>query len=297
MRVIGLILALTFVTVALFAQQPAENVVAKVNDIEITAEDLQTGNMDKMDMFMEDASGGRRQRNIDPDHAEWMLEETINQTLMYNEAEKSGMAEDPDVLAMVEAYKRAAMVQMYIDKVLYEEVKPTEEEIREEYEQTDRFNQDPHAEVIRVWGRDEEDVRNRFEQMNDMSDEGQQYEHVYYHELERKGNDGNVSADGSTVEGRMNPEYSDKLDMIESVRQAKAGDIVGPMQIGERWVMIEVVRQVPAGKRPFEEVREEIERYMTQERLHRAMEEKVQELRKSSTVTIYYENLNKAFSE
>ncbi len=287
-----------------FAQQPAQNVVAKVNDIEITAEDIMTGESDKM--MMESQAGAtnmrkpRGQRQMDINQAEWMLEQTINQALMLREAEKSGMAKDADVLAMVEAYKRAIMVQTYINKVLYEQVKPSEEELRKEYEQPGRFQIDAHAQIIRAWGSTEQEVRTRLDEMKKQMQSGEQrYEQMFFHELEhqRKMKEQDASG-GNASSTQRRGDNEGKSDMVERVNKAKAGELVGPIQLDEhQWVLIEVVKQVPAGKRPFDEVREEIERVLIEERLRKAQQDKVAELRKSATVTIFYENLNKAFGK
>lgn len=286
-----------------FAQQPAQNVVAKVNDIEITAEDLMTGEPDKM--MMENQAGAtnmrkpRGQKQMDVNQAEWMLDQTINQALMLREAEKSGMAKDADVLAMVEAYKRAIMVQTYISKVLYEQVKPSEEEIRKEYEQPGKFQIDAHAQIIRAWGSSEQEVRTRLDEMKKQMQGGEQrYEQMFYHELEHQRKMREQDASGGNTSSGRQKDSEGKSDMVERVNKAKAGELVGPIQLDEhQWVLIEVVKQVPAGKRPFEEVREEIERVLTEERLRKAQQDKVAELRKSATVTIFYENLNKAFGK
>lgn len=280
---------------SVFAQEVSEDVVAKVNDIEITAQDLISAQYEKSmfgNEFMTDGSRSRQKLNLNPERAEWLLDQTIDQTLLFNEAEKSGMADDPDVIAKVDAYKRAAMVQAYIDKVLYEEIKPTEEEIREEYNNSARYNQEAHAEVIRAWGNSEDEVRKRFEEIkNEMEGRGN-YERVYYGELERK----NISSDGSSKNVQHQDEEA-KLQMVELIKEAETGEIVGPVQIGDQWMMTEIVRQIPAGKKPFDEVKDDIERNMVQERLRKAQQEKIQQLRKSAVVTVYYENLNKAFEK
>ena len=215
---------------------------------------------------------------------------------MLNEAEAAGMANDPDVKAQVEAFKRAMMVQNYIDKVLYEQVKPSEEEIREEYNQPGRYEQQAHAKVIRTWGSSEEEVRNRLPEMKNTPEGSAHYEKMYFQELDHMRE---RTADGSGRQGNNEAKEKDgHFRMMEQVRDAKAGSTVGPMELGnQQWVMIEVVEQLPAGKRPFEEVRDEIERNMVRDRLNKAQQDKIQELRKSAVVTIYYENLNKAFEQ
>ncbi len=279
----------------IFAQEVSEDVVAKVNDIEITAQDLISAQYEKSmfgNEFVTDGSRSRQKQKINPERAEWLLDQTIDQTLLFNEAEKADMADDPDVLAKVDAYKRAAMVQAYIDKVLYEEIKPSEEEIREEYNNSARYNQEAHAEVIRAWGNSEDEVRKRFEEMkNEMEGRGN-YERIYFGELERR----NVDSDGTSKNIRREDEDT-KLQMVELVKEAETGEIIGPIQIGDQWVMAEIVRQIPAGKKPFDEVKNDIERSMVQERLRKAQQEKIQQLRKSAVVTVYYENLNEAFEK
>ncbi len=297
MRAVYALLVLIMLAGAVFSQQPAANVVAKVNDIEITAEDILQGDAEKNMMtreHMTNASGQRRQRDVNPEQAEWMLDQTINSTLMLKEAEAAGMADDPDVKSQVEAYQRAIMVQNYIDKVLYEQVKPSEEEIRAEYDKSDRYMQQAHAKIIRAWGNTEEEVRNRLQEMKGSPEGQAHFEKMHFQELEYMRD---MSADGSGRQGNNRSSEKDAhFTVMELVRDAKAGSTVGPIEVGEnQWTMVEVVEQVPAGKRPFDEVREDIERNMVRERLNQAQQDKIQELRKSAVVTIYYENLNKAF--
>jgi len=298
MRAFYTVIVLFLIAGAAISQQPAANVVAKVNDIEITTEDLMAGDAEKNMMtreYMSNASGQRRQRNVNPDQAEWMLDQTINNTLMLKEAEAAGMADDPDLKTQVEAFKRAMMVQYYIDKVLYEQVKPSEEEIRAEYDKSERYMQQAHAKIIRAWGNTEEEVRNRLQEMKERPETQASYEKMHFQELEYERSS---TADGSGRQGNAQGEKDSHFRMMELVRDAKAGSTVGPMEIGEnQWTMVEVIEQVPAGKRPFDEVREDIERNMVRERLNIAQQEKIQELRKSAVVTVYYENLNKAFGQ
>jgi len=295
------------VVFSVFAQTPAENVVATVNGEDITIEDLTSGQVSEKgfsDAFMDQNSRSRRHK-ANADQADWLLEEAINRSLMLTEAKKVGMAEDSDVAEAVAAFKKAVMVDMYVNKVLILEAKPTEEEILAEYEQTSRYNQQAHAEVIRRWVQSEEEAQAIIAEIGKVDiqnpDGGYNIDHFYYQEYEKEARqrDGVRSADSDTKNGssRGGNESDQKMELMELVKVAKTGDIIGPVQQGQSWVVVRVVRQVPEGKRSFEEVSDEIEGYLTQQNLRELQQKKQEELRKSATVTVYNENLNKAFSE
>ncbi len=304
-RAITMLCLLGAFAAVMFGQTaPPEDVVATVNGTNITIEDMTAGAQGDNDMIRHSIrkrangnSGRRQQIHGDP---EWMLEQAINQTLIMEEAEKAKMGEDPDVLAATESFKRAMMVEMYYSKVLAEQVKPSEEEILKEYEQTGRFNVEQHALVVRQWAQSEEEANSRIEEMKatDLNDPNIGLDMMFFPEY--RGDDeshqgGNRGSNADRSDGKRGDERNSKMEMYDQVKAASPGDIVGPINMGGSFEIILVAKQVPAGKRPFEEVKDEIESYMIEERLNDLRNSQQEELRKNATITVYYENLNKAF--
>ncbi|RKZ30778.1 hypothetical protein DRQ36_04255 [bacterium] len=301
-----LIITLALCISLLFAQeQIPENVVAKVNEVEITVEELTDQNnemVSQIERFYSKTAGSSRVvRRIGSRNAEDLLERAINKTLILEEAEKANMAQDPDVLAATEAFKNSMMIEMYFQKVLIEEARPSIEEVKEEYEKSNRFYEPERAKIISIKAENAEIAEQKAAELRaiDIENLGEgRYNIEIVRVPKSKENVQGSSASnanrderkGSKLRGRSQTGYSMLAD-------AEPGDVIGPIEQGNRYIVMLVLEKIPEGKKPFEEVKEELTRSITERNLAGLRRKKEEELRKNATVTIYYENLNKAFAE
>jgi len=290
-------------TICLGQAPKSDKVVATVNGVDITIDDLKTQQFEKMDptqMMRPNMGMGSQMSPGDP---EGQLEAAIKRTLVFMEAQKNNMANDADVLTMTEAYKKNVMVEMYYKKVVAAQAKPTDAEVKAEYDNSQRYVLPKRAKVIQNWSPDEPTAKSFAEKLKTVDlktpeASGLPIETIPIYDIppeqakavdaaNRGSTSSNVPPDKTAKEG--------KEALMTTLADAKPGQIIGPNQEGPGYRTILVIEKLPAGKRPFEEVKDELTREMTERRLAELRQKKESELRKNATVTIYYENLNKAF--
>jgi len=289
-RILMLIICLLIVLPIIAQTAQNEDVIATVNNRDITVEDLKAVSSEKMNY----ETGihqiySDRNRNMDEEinsgQAEWLLEEAISNHLILSEAQSANVSENGGYKAELESIKKSLMVKYYYIQELLPKAKPSQEEIEEEYNREGRFEQPERAEVMMRWERTEEEARkwlDKFANMDEKELAEGNLETMRIHEEEITYEDGS----------NQNNREEGKFQLMNELSKANAGDILGPLQEGNNYVVVYVAAKYPAGKQPLEEVKDRIERDLTRQNLERLVREKQEELRKKATVTIYYENLN-----
>ena len=296
-----IVASLLILTLTLLGQSAPE-VVAEVNGEEITAEDIRAGGKMDMDENMMRLSSGEqvfeRERDISSGEAERLLETAVDHALLLDEAASAGLEENPTFQEKLAAMKKQLLIQTYYQEVLLPEAEPTEEEMRAEYENSDRYWRPARAEVITRWAQNEQEaneMKGKLASMEagtseDGENRGEEIELLREEEMEKFQGEG---SDG-TNQRQNDPYFQLRVALVD----ASPGDIVGPFGKEDReYIVAKVIEKYEAGKPPFEEVRERIKEDMTRRNFREVVEKKRQELRKKATVTIYYENLNESFSE
>jgi peptidylprolyl isomerase len=284
---------------ALFGQKaPSKDVVAEVDGVEITASEIgsfddESSNRTKEMLF---ESQRRFDRKIRPEEAKYRLDEVIDNKLMLKEAKSAGIENDPKLQAVYNQLKENALLQFYYENVIRAEAKPTADEVRKEYDETDRYMRPPTARVITIWSPDEEEAKKAIDKLNTIdltADKNNEYniEETHLPEGDQVENYRQKTSDQSSDEAWNDPRMEITLMLLD----AKAGDIVGPVGSEGNFITVKVVEKLPAGKTPFDQIKDQIEREMTDHRFREAVDKKMEELRSKATITVYNENLNKAF--
>lgn len=308
MRIITQIALLLAITTLCIAQTPkSDKVVATVNGVDITVDDLMGQSPEKMyspQAMMRSSMNAPGQFMFgDP---ESQLEMAIRRTLVLSEAQKNNMATDPDVVAMTEAFKKNLMVEMYYRKIVSAQAKPTEAEVKAEYDNSPRYNLPKRARIIQNWSPNEAEAKAFADKLKsvDMKNpeaSGMPIETMQIYDVPAdQGMKGDPNMNRQSATGSNMPHEAmkeGKFNIMASLAEAKPGQIIGPIQEGPGYRTMLVIEKLPEGKRPFAEVKEELTREMTERRLNELRQQKENELRKNATVTIYYENLNKAFGK
>ncbi len=294
-----LIVSILFLAAALFGQKaPSKNVVADVNGIEITASEIGSFDDDNSNRTKEMLFESQRRddRKIRPEEAKYRLDEVIDNKLMLKEAKSAGIENDPKLQEIYNQLKENALLQFYYENVIRAEVKPTADEVRKEYDETDRYMRPPTARVITIWSPDEEEAKKAIDKLNTIdltADKNNEYniEEMHLPEGDQVENYRQKTSDQSRNEDWNDPRMEITLMLLD----AKAGDIVGPVGNDGNFITVKVVEKLPAGKTPFDQIKDQLEREMTDHRFREAVDKKMEELRSKATITIYNENLNKAF--
>ncbi|HHS50890.1 MAG TPA: peptidyl-prolyl cis-trans isomerase [candidate division Zixibacteria bacterium] len=279
------------------------DVVARIGEQDITIDDVQSFDPEMVFQFkhfferpMGQVSSGRRQ--IDDRERENILEQSITQRLMIEDARAQDLDKDADFLSAMARFEDYILLNTYYNKVIRASIQPTDEELRAEYDRSGRFTRPATAKVISIWSHDELSLAEATDKLKRATKDNVEELGLTITDMRiPEGEDGEMmqqktnmrSADGQ--EGDLDP----MMQVMLALKDAKAGDIIGPKGRDNHFLTVKVIEKHPAGKIPFEEVREQIERELVDREFHRVLEEKQRELRRKAVVTIYYENLDKAF--
>ena len=297
---IGFVVALAAGTA--FTQTTEQKVAVTVNGENVTVTEL-------------DAAWGRLTPEMRKDYEKIggklaYLESLIGRKLLVQEAIKSNLAQDPEVAAKLRAAREEVLFESYVAKVIGERIAP-ESEVREYYEKH------PHEflrqeaikarhilatpspqQVVNSTGdnaeTDEEALEKikkiaqqfRIAGMGDLEVTGEQFSRMAM----QYGEDGSARVGGDLgwfMRGQMVPEFEEAAFALE-VGETSA---VVQTQFGYHVIYLEDRR--PAGRAPYEEVREQIRERLLSERANQviaAMNQLSGDLRRASQISIYREN-------
>ncbi|MFX0549706.1 peptidylprolyl isomerase [Hathewaya histolytica] len=215
------------------------NVLAKVNGIEITEENLNA--------LMSSLDPQVAMQFYSPEGKERLLEELINQELFYAEALDKNFAEEEEFKNEVERIKKNTLKQYALRKVLAE-AKVTEEEAEEFYNSHKESYSKPEevrASHILV---DTEEKANEI--LKDIK-EGKSFEDAA--KENSKCPSSSVGGDlGAFAKGRMVPEFE------EAAFKMEIGDISEAVKTQFGYHIIKLTEKTPAGVAPFEEVKSQV---------------------------------------
>ncbi len=298
MRKLLLFVFMAISAAALLAQSAAPaNVVAKIGDEEVTISDLENYSTDMPYLFKGSGNSQafKQGRGAEGDK-EARLEEIIQDRLVLKEAKGKGLEKDPDFLAKKKSLEDQLLLAIYYDKVVRASINPTDEELRAQYDQSMRFMRPATAKVIRVISQSQDQAKadaNDLKAMKEgeITDQRFRVEEIHLPEEQKIGEMAN--SQGNRLSGSEEAKKDPHIQMMIALVGAKAGDILGPFGQEGQIMTVKVLEKTPAGKTPFEQVKEEIRREIVDREFNRVLDEKRKELRRKAVITIYYENLDK----
>ena len=304
-RNIIFIWTILIVAASIIAQSaPSADVVAKIDDENVTISEIEAFNPDMAYRFKEISSNSENmnrdlnRRGLDDREKEYRLEEVIKNRLMMKEAKAAGLEKDPDFKAEMATFENYVLLNLYYEKVIKAGIVPTEEELRAEYEQEGRYTRPAMARVITVWSQNEQEANEAAVMLKGLTKENDpesKFQIEDIHILEEKQIEEMHKMTEEINSSSNNNNIDPMMEMSMALVDAKPGDIVGPKGNNGNFMTMKVIEKTPAGKIPFGEVKEDIKRQIIEREFERTRDEKERELRKKSVVTIYYENLDKVF--
>ena len=297
----GLLLFSLFfgLTAVLLGQSP--DVVAKVDGIDITVQDVK-GFDENVDNWQRELSqnGRNLNRKIDPNEAERRLDKVIENKLMLGEAKKAGLEKDPELQAEIERSRDQILLDFYYRKVLREQAKPTAEQVRKEYDESGGFMRPARAKVINIWASSEDEARKAIDKLKTIGEKytaenGTAAEEIDIPDKSMVDEFQKMNMESGNNNRSDNLNNDPMMQMRLALIDAKPDDIIGPMGGNGSFLVTKVIEKNPAGKAPFDEVKEQIENDMTERAFQELLKNKIAELRASATITVYHQNLTKAF--
>ncbi len=223
------------------------NVLAVVNGMEITEQDLQN----TIRRFP-----AERQRYLETENGrKQLLNEIISFELIYNYAKDEHMESSESYLAKLEAVKKEMMTQVAVDKIL-EDVKVTDKEVEDYYKANRNMYKNPENITARHI------LVDSLEKANEVLEKvktGLSFEDAAkkYSSCPSKAQGGNL---GKFTRGQMVPEFENTAFQLE------IGVVSQPVKTQFGYHLIKVENKEEASIKTFDEVKDAIRRGLLQER-------------------------------
>ncbi|MEA3422547.1 MAG: peptidylprolyl isomerase [Bacillota bacterium] len=243
-------------------------VLAKVNGKEITQED--------MDFFLNTLGSERAAQFANPEGMKQLLQEIINQELLYFEAVDEKLEETVEFKEELEKLKGHILKTMKIRQLL-ESIEATDEEMKMHYEEhKHNFQKPAQVKAAHILVKTEEEGNTVVERLNaDESFEDVAKEVSTCPSKERGGDLGFFG------KGQMVPEF-------ENVAfEMKTGDVSGLVQTQFGFHVIKVTDKKEASESPFEEVKDKIGNEVISMKQAQIYQGKINELRSKYEVEVF----------
>jgi hypothetical protein len=200
------------------------------------------------------------------------LDEWLAEILLRHEADQLGFDERPEIVANADRVRREKIREYVTSQVLEIDYEPTEEEARAYWsEHGDYFTPDPRIRADGVILADRESAE-RFR--------GQLEKGVRVKWLAKRA-DGVADADPELFETWLDPRW-----IGQAAGTIEAGDIVGPVPVGEQWAVAAVTEIEDPAPEPFEECRNRVVGIMLVDRRRRTMNESLERLEAQAEIEI-----------
>lgn len=162
-----LVIALSACALLIGCARPADQtggpVVATVDNVAITAKDVQEemkGLPDVAKQFFQGPEGTTR-----------FIDELVKKEMLYLEARKRGIDKEKDVEKRIEDFKKIVMINKMLEKEVEAKAKPTDQEIKEYYEKNkEEFIEASQIRLSQIVAKDEKGTRAALERLQKGDD-------------------------------------------------------------------------------------------------------------------------------
>ena len=243
-------------------------VLATVNGIEITEKDVQ--------MFL--GTLGQQtamQIQSQPDGISKVVNELVNQNLMYLDAVDKELEQDEVFKEELEKTKKNLLIQYSVNKFLVD-ISATEDEIIKYYnENKEKFKKPETMRASHILVKEEKQANEILEEINN----GLSFEDAAekYSECPSKDRGGDL---GDFSRGSMVPEFE------EAAFKAKVGETTEPVQTQFGYHIIKIVDRNEEGISPLEEVKEQVRQTVISLKQQESFLNRTNELKQKYGVTI-----------
>ncbi len=270
---------------------PTSKVVAEVNGVKITLDDLKAIGFSKMGMPQTHMRG-----TLSPEQLRQNLDEAIGNTLLYSEASRAGLEKSPEYQAKMDAYKRQAILELYIEKVLIPSIQVSDEEIQQRYKSDRRYYEPEQLAGIMAKINDASKVAEARKYLQSIKDSPADASKETRHSPMMSNM--MMPEVGKMPDGvfahPMNISLEDPYmaQMFPTLKSAKEGEILGPPEGEGREVMLFLVqKRIPGRSVPLDSVKSEIIQQLRNEKVYEVQRQRIEQLKSKATITIYYDAL------
>lgn len=240
-------------------------IVAKVNGKEISQQDVFK--------FLNEIDPQVAQQFNTPEGVQKIVEELINQELIYLDAKENKIDEDKEYKDLLEESKKALLKSYALNKLI-SVVDPSEEELKKYYEEHKEHFKKPEARVAsHILVEDKEKADEIFKEL----EEGLGFEEAAskYSTCPSKDNGGSL---GEFGRGQLVPEFENHAFSMD------IGGISKPVKTEFGYHIIRLEDKIEEKEKSFEEVKEEVKTQFTRLEQQDIYLEKIEELEKKYDV-------------
>jgi peptidyl-prolyl cis-trans isomerase C len=269
-------------------EQAAEP-VAKVGDRVITVGDV-TGQINRLSPYI-------RRRWADPEKRKEFLQKLVRVELLALEAERQGLAEDPEVQRTV----KQVMIRLMIKNDLEKDLLPTtvdEKVLKEEYDKDiDKYRRPAQVRASQIVVK----TRAEAEKLIAMTKKNAEDRKFFREQAKELSLDTDTKERGGDLGYFSKPEErrDDEPVVPEAVARAawalqKVGDVADqPVETDKGFHVVTLTNKKPEMNRSFDSVKRLIENRLLRDARTKTMDKFVEELRAKAEIKFYDENLAK----
>lgn len=237
-----------------------KKVLAKVEDIEITERDVM--------QFLNDVGPQVAMQFQSPEGMQKVVDELINQQLLYLEAKENKLDETEEFKSLEEETKQNLLKNYALNKLIANE-NVTEEEIEKHYNDNKaQYQKEESVKAKHILVDTEDEAKEAIKEIED----GSSFEEVAkkHSNCPSKESGGNL---GEFTRGKMVPEFEEAaFDMEE-------GTVSEPVKSEFGYHVIQLDEKIPAGESSFEEVRNQINEQLLRLKQQDKYLKKIEELK------------------
>jgi peptidyl-prolyl cis-trans isomerase C len=231
-------------------------VVARVNDVEITTAELQE-ELDKLPPYL-------KGRVATPEGRREFLDNMLTRRALMEEADRLGLEKDPQIARQIQEYRERLILQKLMQENIPKEPEVTEEEVRKYYDSNpDEFKESEQVRVRHVLikvepgqeGAKKQEARQKAEQVLRSAKRGEDFEALARQHSQDPGSANRGGDLGFFPRGRMAKPFEDT-----AFAMTKAGQLSDVVESQFGFHVIQFVDRQAAKEKSFEEAREQIRR-------------------------------------
>ncbi len=210
-----------------------------------------------------------------------LLEQWIRQILLVQEAQKEKLAEDPEVARKIENLKKQILIQELIQRKIVNAVKVTDEEIENEYTAHPELYTEPEkVKVKHIMVSSEQQAQEVLSELKS----GKPFE-----EVAKERSESPDASSGGDMGYIKRGDLSEEIEKV--VFELAPGNFSDAIKTDYGFHFFMVEEHVPPRLKEIDEVKEEITARLLPKKQQEAFEELIRELKKSSEIVIFEENI------
>lgn len=235
------------------AADPGSVVLARVGSSVITKADFERR--------LEEIPAQFKGQFSDPDQKREFLNRMIEERIWLESAVKAGVDKRPDIEATLTNQRRDLLIRTYLGEEMQKAPAPSDEMVQAYYkEHESEYMAEEQVKVRHIQTADEKTAKKAQKEL----DKGADFAAVakkYSTDAATKDKGGDL---GSVMKSGFFGSLGRQPALADTAFAIPLGKVIGPIQTGLGWHLIETTERIPAHPRPIDEVRPLITRQLTQ---------------------------------